>query len=136
MLRRGAPDWHRMLRQPVPQLRPAGVCGTHGAVHVAGCLECATHQPPRLQGARTTALPHYDRWFTHCYNQLPHPSLVEYWGWMPPTVLTHAWSNVLNDQKNTKTSTNTHTVVPPPPLPTPTPCNPPPPWDTLTSVFF
>ena len=55
-LRRGAPDWHRMLRQPLPQLRLAGGCGTHGAVHVSGCVESAAHQPPRLHRPRTAAL--------------------------------------------------------------------------------
>ena len=86
----------------------AGGCGTHGAVHVSRCVECATHQPPRLQGARTTALPHYDWWFTSCYNQLLQPSLVEYWSWVPPTVVTHTWSNVLNDQKKSP-NINQHT---------------------------
>ena len=58
--------------------------------------------PSNTQGFNERALPHYDWWFTHCHNQLlqqlPHPSLAEYWGWVPPTVLTHAWSDVLNDQ--------------------------------------
>ena len=65
--------------------------------------------PTNPQGFKGRPLPHYDYWFIHCYKQLleqmPHFSLAEYWGWVPPTVLTHAWSQVLSDQGKLGTPT-------------------------------